>query len=707
MEYDGFTSSFNVESNGSILVAKELDYESNTTLPITIKGTEGNRTQVHQFIVSILDVNESEPPINEPDPFEFTTTELSVSEDAEIGSEIGYVYRTSGDQNESVVFSLEYDGFSSSFSVESNGSILVAKELDYESNTTLPITIKGTEGNRTQVHQFIVSILDVDESEPPISEPDPFEFNATILEVPENSPVGTVIGYIYRTSGDESQTVLFSSLNNTLPILVQENGTVIVESSIDYEQNTSYIISVSGTQGEERIIRTFTVDILDIDETVSSGPQPDPFGFDATSLSVPENVHIGTYVGEVFRTSGNMELNATYNFEGIIEGDFPFSLESNGTIFVSAFLDYERKSSYLVHIRGQEGDRAVLRQFLISVEDVFEIGLNEAPSDISLSPKEIIIKGNRHAREEIGVFSAIDNDLNDQHVFSFVDGEGDEHNPYFTIERNGSLFTNAVLDLGVDQNLSLLIQVTDSSGSGLQKQFTILYEHQEPGEDIILISQGADVAKGWKRAGWFGYYFSNFYPWIYHENLGWVYVMEKDYFGTWFFRDRMGWSWTSSETFPSLYLFDKDEWTFLNTDSRFTVLFDYQRVEWFELDRDFEVAGLSIPSVGGYVSGYGVFRRGDMVNLKAIPEQGYLFDKWSGDLSGENPLISFQVYSDFKIEALFKKIISEKNSPIEAVNNAVEAVNQLEGLSDELKQKAIVELLLTGQSATADIPPSE
>jgi hypothetical protein len=56
---------------------------------------------------------------------------------------------------------------------------------------------------------------------------------------------------------------------------------------------------------------------------------------------------------------------------------------------------------------------------------------------------------------------------------------------------------------------------------------------------------------------------------------------------------------------------------------------------------------------------------------------------------------------------LFKKIISEKNSPIEAVNNAVEAVNQLEGLSDELKQKAIVELLLTGQSATADIPPSE
>jgi hypothetical protein len=105
-------------------------------------------------------------------PFEFTATVLSVSEDAEIGREIGYVYRTSGDQNQSVVFSLEYDGFTSSFNVESNGSILVAKELDYESNTTLPITIKGTEGNRTQVHQFIVSILDVNESEPPISEPD-------------------------------------------------------------------------------------------------------------------------------------------------------------------------------------------------------------------------------------------------------------------------------------------------------------------------------------------------------------------------------------------------------------------------------------------------------------------------------------------------------------------------------------------------------
>ena len=95
-------------------------------------------------------------------------------------------------------------------------------------------------------------------------------------------------------------------------------------------------------------------------------------------LSIPENIPLDTFFGEVFRVSGNLELNASFNFEGNTAGDFPFTMESNGSIRISAFLDYERKSSYVVHIKGQEGERAVLRQFTISIEDIFEMDLNEA-----------------------------------------------------------------------------------------------------------------------------------------------------------------------------------------------------------------------------------------------------------------------------------------------------------------------------------------
>ena len=70
-------------------------------------------------------------------------------EDAEVGTEIGHVYRVSGDLNNTVEFFLELDGYESSFSVDNNGSIMVATGLDYESNASLPLTILGREGNRT------------------------------------------------------------------------------------------------------------------------------------------------------------------------------------------------------------------------------------------------------------------------------------------------------------------------------------------------------------------------------------------------------------------------------------------------------------------------------------------------------------------------------------------------------------------------------
>ena len=525
----------------------------------------------------------------------------------------------------------------------------------------------------------------------------------------EDAPVGTVIGYIYPVSENDDEPVVFSLEQNetNYPILVQSTGTVVVYSTLDFERNASYLISVRGTQGEQSMVRSFPVEVLDIDESQPIDPGIPSFAFDATALSIKENSVVGTSPGHVFRTSGNLDLNVSYYFEGQLGNGFPFVLDENGSIFLSGYLDYENKSSYLVHIRGQEGERAVLRQFVISVEDVFEMGLNQAPTDIISNPKVLRVKGNTDPINLVGEFSAVDSDLLDQHQFRFIDKDIELDHGYFTLDPNGSFQTNSTLNFGQDQNLSILIQVTDPSGASYQKEFIVFYDHQEPGEDVVLLSAGADIISGWKRAGWFGYYFSRFYPWIHHENLGWVYVIEKDYEGVWFYRNRLGWTWTSSNVFPSLYQFKTERWTFLERNSRTTLLFDYDRVEWFELDRDFEVSGLSIPSDGGYVTGYGVYQRGEAIKLEAFPVQGYLFDRWQGDLSGENTALEVEVFSDLKVKAKFKPIVSDDAPPLEAVRNAFEAVNLIGDLSPELRQKATVELLLTGESNTAGIPKAE
>ena len=81
-----------------------------------------------------------------------------------------------------MVFELDANNSAGShISVESNGSILVFCVLEYDTKRSSPFSLRDTDAYRTQVNQYVVNILDVNESVPPVVQPDPFEFNATVL----------------------------------------------------------------------------------------------------------------------------------------------------------------------------------------------------------------------------------------------------------------------------------------------------------------------------------------------------------------------------------------------------------------------------------------------------------------------------------------------------------------------------------------------
>ena len=64
------------------------------------------------------------------------------------------------------------------------------------------------------------------------------------------------------------------------------------------------------------------------------------------------------------------------------------------------------------------------------------------------------------------------------------------------------------------------------------------------GESAVLLTEGANLGGGWMRTGWLGIYYANSYPWVFHPNLGWVYVTEDRETGAWFHRNNMEWLWT-------------------------------------------------------------------------------------------------------------------------------------------------------------------
>ena len=231
-----------------------------------------------------------------------------------------------------------------------------------------------------------------------------------------------------------------------------------------------------------------------------------------------------------------------------------------------------------------------------------------------------------------------------------------------------------------------------------------LFTDMLTGDSAILLNDGAEIVDGWKKAGWFGIFYSETYPWIYHEQLQWIYVEEAISSGAWVHRENIGWLWTSPQIFPSLYAHDQDKWTYLSPDVAMTSLYDYAAGEWFELDKPYSIFTDGQNNVGGDVAGLGYYYRWQPVKLEARAEKGYQFSNWSGDLSGNNSFLQFEATRDLFVSANFKYLNTPTPTPTPTpVENNVPKPLTLDDLTPSDREKALAEILIYGESPTFGI----
>jgi hypothetical protein len=72
------------------------------------------------------------------------------------------------------------------------------------------------------------------------------------------------------------------------------------------------------------------------------------------------------------------------------------------------------------------------------------------------------------------------------------------------------------------------------------------------------IFDGSPLGSGWFYSSWFGTYNSNSYPWIYHNELGFMYVFGSDSNNIWLYSPNLGFLWTTSIIYPFLWS-DRDQ----------------------------------------------------------------------------------------------------------------------------------------------------
>ena len=79
-------------------------------------------------------------------------------------------------------------------------------------------------------------------------------------------------------------------------------------------------------------------------------------------------------------------------------------------------------------------------------------------------------------------------------------------------------------------------------------------------DDTAIWPDAVTLQDGWKWSSWFGYFSDASFPWVYHNEHGWMYVDASSPADMWLYSTQMGWLWTGANTYPNLYRASDNAW---------------------------------------------------------------------------------------------------------------------------------------------------
>jgi len=174
----------------------------------------------------------------------------------------------------------------------------------------------------------------------------------------ENVEIGTIVTVLKAVDDDEEKNGFveywINSGDEKTFTIGSIDGVLRVASSLDRETKSSYKLEIGAKdRGDPSLnsIMKLTVNILDEND---NSPIFDPRQY---TSSVPENVTIGYTVVQLFATDKDVGPNAGIRYT-ITNGDenLDFSIaDDTGLIRVAKYLNYERKSRYVLTIKAEDG----------------------------------------------------------------------------------------------------------------------------------------------------------------------------------------------------------------------------------------------------------------------------------------------------------------------------------------------------------------
>ncbi|XP_015749275.1 PREDICTED: protocadherin Fat 4-like, partial [Acropora digitifera] len=419
---------------------RELSAFFNFTVRANDMGTPSMSTEVNVSLV-LVDINDNSPTFNRSVYYGF------VMENQPIGTPVLVVTGTDRDLGSNARLSYGVQGGDFRFSIDQDtGNITTAVVLDRErpGTETYTLTVLAADDavrSRQGTTRVIVTVLD-DNDHPPV-----FSLSKYTFYVSEGVSIGSSVGIVSATDGDEGQNAMISFLKNdnngSFPFKVDNSTGVLTTSGIlDREANTNFtfVIIVS-----ELLLRTIVAQVNATD-------------LDAADLH--RTVHYRIEKGNEEKLFVIGELNGTV------------SLNWTGTS-----LDREKVAGYSLIIAAiskvNDTEQKSTATLTITVLDVNDFVPKFLPQSYSKAVDEDTRKLGDEEDRKVLTVSAKDDDegANAQIIYAIV--RGNEEGAFMLNNATGVLSKAKQLDREKTDFYSLLVSATDQGSPALWSITTV------------------------------------------------------------------------------------------------------------------------------------------------------------------------------------------------------------------------------------------
>lgn len=438
---------------------KVFNFEDLNDLKVLIQVSDQfGYTLQKEFNIFVSNVNEQ--------PYELTLSDTLISESAAKNEIIGRFEVLDPDIGDQIKFSL-VAGTNDNAAFVLDGNKLLNKVLfNYEVKSSYVIQVEASDlGGLKLKRTFTIRITDENEV--------PGELTLSGYKIAENKPSMEYIGKFSASDPDGDALTYSFALGegdeDNLSFIIS-NDSLYSADSYDYELKNIYFIRVKASdEGGLSYSRSFTIQITDIQDNTSI------WNISLSPNSIEENLKEGAVIGNL-STEGGFGMERNFRFV-IGDGDLDNSrfIIRGDTLVANEIFNFEKRSIYFTRIEAtDESGLGMSKLMFVLINDI-----NENPYAMYMNNSEVF------EMQAIGTYVSdlitFDEDLDEQHIYSLAEGDGDTDNSYFMV-RNDSLLTAAVLRYRDKTQYSIRLRTTDKEGASYSMK-TIIHLNELVGTE--------------------------------------------------------------------------------------------------------------------------------------------------------------------------------------------------------------------------------